>query len=462
MPNLETTPAPVEKKKKNYANLNAAIAHLNKKCVFLLKSSEVAIVPTPAHPELDIYSAAKFSLRFDRKIDGAYLASEWLKSPIRRDAYKVVYEPGKPQFIDGNLNTWVPSPVKPKKGDLSRFHAYIDHMFKSDPTHKDWFLAWFAYPLQNPGVKLGTACVFWSRQTGNGKTTFATILRKLYGMHNSAKIVQRNLTESHNSWAQRKQIVVGEEIKSSTSGKEADETKVLITSESITINPKHVQQYEIRDTINYYFSSNHDKAFNLDNEDRRFFVHEVTEDKGSDAFWKAFYAYLENGGYEAILYFLLNDIDLAKPILYEVGEPLRSFSPNAAAPESRARKAMIEAVQDEADEWIRDLTDAPEHMLQVANPALSTSETLFTHFFKANPHTKIKPAVFTSKLTSAFHRLYNGNPVRLANGTRKRVYILAGTANEWEAKGSTAIQVALAQISGESFVPPLCQANPIN
>src|SRR5271154_5533706 len=294
------TPKAEKKSPKSTANLEMEIEALNKKCAFIFKSAEVVVIPTLEKPELDIYSVNKFNHVFDRVVDGKSLAHEWMKSPKRNTVYKVTYVPEGPQYIDGNLNTWVPSPIKPKKGDVSRFLAYIDHIFKNDPTHKDWFIRWAAYPIQHPGTKLNTAIVCWSKQTGNGKTTFGLIMRHIYGFHNSYKIGQKNLTETHNIWQQRKVFIYGEEIRSGISDKQADELKPMITGDTIVINPKHVQQFEIPDTINYYFTSNHDHAFYLDEADRRFFVHELPEERGSTAFWDDFYAYLDNGGDEAI------------------------------------------------------------------------------------------------------------------------------------------------------------------
>ena len=303
--------------------LDSSILDLNQEIVFVRKTMEIAeLNAADGDFELKFMStnefknagyANRFIMYQNRR---RFIAPEWIKSPLRRIVNRTVYEPGQPRVTpDNNLNTWFPSPIEPKKGDLSIFLRYLDHIFKSDSSYREWVLAWAAYPLQNPGAKLNQAVVFWSAEQGTGKSTFAYILKHIYGLHNSSTIREADFTSSFNGWAIGKQIIEVDELPEGQRARQrADYLKTLTTRMTIPVDLKYQNRYEIRDTINYFYTSNHIESLYLEAHDRRHFIHHLPEEKYTE--WDKLRPWLhEQGGFEAIRFYLENEIDLSKSIL---------------------------------------------------------------------------------------------------------------------------------------------------
>lgn len=414
--------------------LQSALHDLNHKFVFIKQIASIATIPTSHNPRIDIYSPNVFgnSLLAHMRVDGRSVPRVWLQWPGRREVYSLDYIPGKAQFDSKNrsLNTWLPSPIKPQKGDLKRWNSYLDHLFKSDSTFREWFLAWLAYPLQHPGFKLHTACVFWSRATATGKSTLGYIMGKLYGDSNFSEITEGELHSSFNPWVAGKQFIMGEEIKGSSSQKNADFLKALITRKNVTVNLKHAPQYILPDTTNYYFTSNHSEAFYLDTTDRRFFVHELGSDRFDPFYAKnEFKPWLEDGGYEAILHSLLN-IDLSLPIAggNSITPDKAPFNPYAAAPQSRARAEMIETGKSEAERWVDLLVDAPREATN-REWTMASGQELYDIFREQRKHARVPEKAFLNLIARTLPRVYGGNQIRLASGARQRYFLIDSTAD---------------------------------
>ncbi len=110
------------------------------------------------------------------------------------------------------------------------------------------------------------------------------------------------------------------------------------------INEKFKPAYEIETCTNYYFTSNHPDAFFLEDEDRRYFIHQVTANKQPDAFYSALREWRFGGGPRALFHYLLN---------LDVGD----FNPRAAAPMTEAKEEMIRSGKSDVARWVHALRD---------------------------------------------------------------------------------------------------------
>ena len=427
------------------ATLDILLESLNSEIVLVLDTLEIAeINPAPNQTSLRFMSPADFknTAYADRLLvrDGRRLsiASEWVKWPRRRTVNRTVYEPGQPRITpDNNLNTWFPSPNIPKAGDLTLWHRYIDHVFAPDPTYRDWFLAWLAYPIQHPGAKLNTAAVFWSTETGTGKSTLAYIMKEIYGQHNCSLLREADFDSKFNGWAVGKQFVEVDEMPAGSlrARKRADLLKSLTTRSRIPVDLKFQNRYEIRDTINYFYTSNHIESLYLDPQDRRFFVHDLGRAKLPEEFFRAELGpWLKAGGFAAIHHYLKHEIDLARPIVG--GNPysleLRPFSPNADAPHSTARRQAIEGGFSDAEQWINELLENPIPALgDRAHLTIFTARELYDIFRNQCPDARMGHAAFGRELTKRNMRLNDGTQVRLRDEEMRdiklRLYSIAET-----------------------------------
>lgn len=414
--------------------LNSALAALNKEICFVRDTNEIAELHADNGSHKLRYMSpynfrtAAYSDRFlnadGRRID---IAAAWMKWDGRRKVNRTVYEPGQPRITpDGNLNTWFSSPNKPKKGDLTLWNRYLDHIFQSDPTYRDWVIAWLAYPIQHPGAKLNTALAFWSTQTGTGKTTLAYIMKEIYGQHNCSVLRDGDLDSAFNGWAINKQFIEVDELRSGPRARQRAETlKSLITQQRIPVDLKYQNRYEIRDTLNYYFTSNHITSLYLDKHDRRFFIHDVGGTKLPEEFYrKELGPWLKVGGFSAIHHYLLHEVDLARPIVG--GDPYTlnpaPFSPNADAPHSKSRVRVVEASRDEVEAFLAELIDSPSNILGPDDHrTLFTATELHDIFRQSCGETKIGSQVIARKLTEQGLQVLDGLQIRY-KGMKLRLY----------------------------------------
>jgi len=414
--------------------LSIALHNLNKEIVYVRGTSEIAeLNPAPGESRLKFMSPHSFKnadyanriLHGDKR--SVALANAWLKWSDRRTVNRTVYEPGQSRITaENNLNTWFPSSNVPKAGDLTLWHKYLNHIFASDPTYRDWFLAWLAYPLQNPGAKLHTAVVLWSAMSGTGKSTLAYIMKEIYGQHNCSLLRESDFTAAYNGWAVGKVFVEVDEMpEGSRARQRAELLKSFTTRHTIPVDLKYQNRYEIRDTINWYYTSNHLESLYLDPHDRRFFIHNVGDTKLSEEFFrKEFGPWLKAEGFSAIHHYLLHDVDLSHPVAG--GNPYSSdpapFSPGAAAPLTKSRQEVIEAGYDDVEGWLRDMVINPD--LLGSEYTLFTSVELYRIFREQFPEIKCGPQRFARKLNEQHLQVNDGGQIRINSVTRLRLYSL--------------------------------------
>ena len=212
-------------------------------------------------------------------------AAAWLKWPLRLEAMRLTYQPGEDRFTNNEFNTWPGWGCDAKKGDVKPFKALLSHLFgTAEPAALEWFTRWCAYPLQYPGVKMFSSVVIHGIKHGTGKSLVGYTLAKIYGK-NFTEINQMDLHNNFNEWAESKQFVMGDDVTGSNKRQDADFLKKMITQKELRINAKYTPSYVVPDCINYFFTSNHPDSFFLDDDDRRFFIHEVLATPREEEFY---------------------------------------------------------------------------------------------------------------------------------------------------------------------------------
>ena len=350
-------------------------------------------------------------------------ASQWLQWPLRHDVQNLTYAPGKPMLLPDSINTWEgwgcePLPNKPrylKKLNVEPFLKLLDHLFtKAEPQAKHWFLQWCAYPLQNPGAKLFSSVVFHGVRHGTGKSLIGYSLARIYGK-NFTEINQDDLHDDYNSWAESKQFIMGDDVTGSNKRKDADFLKKMITQKEIRINIKYVPQYTVPDCINYFFTSQHPDSFFLEDDDRRFFIHEVRVGPLPESFYKTYMEWLNSDGPSHLFRYLLN-LDLT------------GFNPSAAAYRTKAKERMISLSHSDLASWVRLLLTNPDQVLRhgrsVAKSDLFTSRELL-HFYDAEGKTGTTANGLARELGRAgLRQVADGLPIRTVDGNQARYYAI--------------------------------------
>lgn len=343
-------------------------------------------------------------------------AATWLKWPMRREVGRLTYQPGQPTHIvngEALFNIWPGWGVEPKPGDVQPFLDLLDHLFQhTEPGSKEWFLSWCAYPLQHPGTKLFSSAVLHGIRHGTGKSLVGYTLGRIYGK-NFTEINQMDLHSSFNEWAEGRQFVLGDDVTGSNKRADADFLKKMITQRELRVNTKFIPSYVVPDCINYFFTANHPDSFFLEDDDRRFYIHEVQVGPLPEEFYAEYDLWLDTGGSSAVFDYLLN---------YDTG----SFNPAAPAFKSTAKERMIANVQSDLAGWVRQLIMTPDQVLRVGEivikRALFTSRELL-QFYDPTGRTGTTANGLGRELARAgVRQVCAGKPLRLPDGSQARYY----------------------------------------
>lgn len=350
-------------------------------------------------------------------------APVWLKWPLRKSAHCVTYKPGQPRFVNDEYNQWSGWGCEPKKGDIKPWLELIKFIFEgAEPAFVEWFLDWCAYPLQHPGTKLFSAVVVYGDTTGTGKTLIGYTLGKIYGK-NFTKIENKHLKRDFNGWAENKQFILGDEISGTDKRAEADAMKTVITQEEVSINIKMLPEYSVPDVINYYFTSNHADAFFIEDKDRRYAVHEVTQDNPlPDEFYKQYDAWKNGAGPAALFHHLLQ-------------RDISGFNPKAAAYKTAARNRMSMHGKSDLAVWCQELREDPDTLLKMGQmrytrDMFTSVELLGIYQAEHDAAGKVTANGMARALAAAgFKQAYNGNPVMV--GGKQGRYFIVRYAAKW-------------------------------
>lgn len=295
-------------------------------------------------------------------------ASAWLEWNHRATVKRITFAPGEPQITkDLCLNVWKGWGATPEKGDVTPWNALLAHLFGADKESRKWFEQWLAYPIQYPGTKLRNAVAMWGRQTGTGKSLVGYTIGKIYG-ESFAEISDEELEpKTFNSWAVHKQFVLADDITGQSNRKLANRLKVMITRERLEVSLKYVKEYYIRDCINYYFTSNDPDAFYLDDNDRRYFVHEVQAGRLSAEFYATYDLWKDSkAGIAALMHHMLT-LDLT------------GFNPFAEPPMTASKKEMIKLVKTDLENWLDELKQDPDAHLKLPGDLVTPEELIMMY-----------------------------------------------------------------------------------
>lgn len=303
----------------------------------------------------------------------------WYHWEGRTTAKYMRYVPGAAGMNGELINTWGGWGVDPvtdeqlggKPLDVDPWLDLLSAVFEgSEPEHRKWFDNWLAYQFQHPGTKMSSCVVMSSKVHGIGKSFVAEILARIHGRAgdpyvagclngnehvNSSKIDLLGLTGGRNDWARGRTFVFGEDIRGTTAQESReirDQLKDAITRTTVRIDEKYMKPIEFEDRCNFIFSTNDPTVFQLDDEDRRFFVVEsIATAPRSYEFYKTVDKWSKTHG-PAHLHRWLLEFKL---------DP--DFAPNTRPPMTDVKADVLEANATWVDQWCRDLKNAPERIL---------------------------------------------------------------------------------------------------
>ena len=251
----------------------------------------------------------------------------------------IAYRPDKTErFIqnDGSsaINTWLGTTVRPIEGDATPWLKFLEHLFVDD-EEREIAKRWIATLIARPGVRIGWALLAITNTQGIGKTTLGNhVLAPLVGPGNVSYPREADILSEFNEWTAHKRLAIVNEIYLGHGWKAYQVLQSAITDNRITVNRKHVRQYDIDNWCHIYACSNSVRALRIKNEDRRWFIPQLREKKKSAKYWANFYGWLRGPGLGIILQWALEHGDY--------------LSPGEHGPPSKLKSEMIEDSLSEA------------------------------------------------------------------------------------------------------------------
>jgi hypothetical protein len=337
---------------------------------------------------------------------------EWLQWPSRAEVPRITYAPGEERVTaKRELNIWTGWGCEPVEGDVRPWNELLDHLFKGDPVARQWFERWLAFPLQNPGVKMYSSPVLWGLRHGTGKSLIGYTMSKIYDK-NFTEVDDEILRSSHNEWAENRQFVMGDEITTGDKRSASDRMKTMITRQQLRLNPKYIPSYTVPDVINYYFTSNHPDSFFLEDDDRRFFIHEVKAAPKPDDFYVNYGIWMGapgviGPGIPALFHHLLN---------LDMGD----FSSTSRALMTAAKSEMMSQSRSDLGTWVAALREDPDTVLRASGKVVPftmfRSEELL-EFYDPEGKKRVTANGLARELTrQGFKKVAEGHAIRTKDG----------------------------------------------
>lgn len=274
----------------------------------------------------------------------------WMKAGSRNTFQGVVFDPSN-RTGSRFLNMWSGFEIEAVEGDnkLDRIMWHLLHVIcNGNQDHFHYLLGWMAQIIQRPEKKTGVCVVLKSEGRGTGKSTVSVLMEKLLGQYAMRIQDSKHLLGAFNSHLANKLFVTVEEAFWSGSNKDAGKFRTLITDSSITLEAKGKDAIEVDSYHRYLMCTNNDWAVPAHQQERRFFVLEVSDCKQQDKeYFKDLYIDINSPEAMGQLFSFLEQYDTTPFNLYK-------------APMTEALQAQImESLPSEA-EWFQKLLDDGE------------------------------------------------------------------------------------------------------
>ena len=242
----------------------------------------------------------------------------WLHHPRRRQYERVVFEPPSQHWPDlgaapgGHYNLWRGFAYRPARGDCSLYLAHVrDNVCRGDSVKYSYLIRWMANAVRNPGES-GQVAIAVKGRKGVGKNVFAEGFADLFGPHGMVVSDQDRITRNFNGHLMNKVVLVADEAFWAGDRRHEGTLKHLITGDRLVIERKGVDVVQARNCLHLVLLSNERWIVPATADERRFLVLGCSDARREDhEYFGAVAAQLKSGGYEALLWHLLEEVDLS-------------------------------------------------------------------------------------------------------------------------------------------------------
>lgn len=223
-----------------------------------------------------------------------YFLMRWNKDAERRIVDKYVFKPAdacaknEVSLFKGYHYQTLPPCENPEA--IATFCDILKSNCNDNEVIYTYMLKWLARMIQNPYEKSATCPIFMNDKQGTGKDTICLWMKKLMKNHVGHYTNDEDLFEKHDGRKEGAVMMYLEEVGSGVCKSKATALKAMITSDSVSINPKGERCYTVPNVGNYIMTTNDKNPVRIENSDRRFFPIETsTRFLGKHEFWREFH-----------------------------------------------------------------------------------------------------------------------------------------------------------------------------
>jgi hypothetical protein len=209
------------------------------------------------------------------------------------------------------LNLWRPVAIHPKKGNWRVIRKHLFEVICSQNRKNfSYLLRFLSHMVQHPEQKPGVMIVLLGRQ-GTGKGAFFQLLGRIW-RHSVLQVTDiERVTGRFNAALGQNYVVVMDEALFAGDRRAQDRIKSLITEPIISIEEKHQPQRIINSFHRFFAASNHEHFVQVDNDDRRYFVLEVSDEMAqNEVYFKRLFDVIGSDDAIAAFMHILTKIDL--------------------------------------------------------------------------------------------------------------------------------------------------------
>ena len=292
----------------------------------------------------------------------------WKKHPDSRVCVDFTYKPNdQKRFVNVNkkimINVYEKNDLQPNsKADTDIFYALLEHIIPHE-KERNYFLDWYSFPMQNPGVKIRNAIIMQSDEFQLGKGSLFDLHRDILGHNNTRKIELAEALDKGKNYLLNYQTVLIDEAKSSGSWSEKAQLintlKTIITEGSIGVRQLY-KEYSEQDTVtNYWINTNYRDAFPVPKNEVRYWIY-FSDAKRNQQLLDEFHLQRLSG-------------DLPAGVLADcLDRDLSNFNPLAPAPWTKYRDEMSNMADRPLNDYVKEQFEQGSHPFD--RPMVTTLE----------------------------------------------------------------------------------------
>lgn len=324
------------------------------------------------------YEHLVFERLDDNKIRKIGFINEWLsENPSQRCYDDIGMYPNKSKCPKNIFNIWRDFEMEKvgtydeKPEELKVILNHIKILCGNDENVYNYFILWIAQMIQFPEVK--SICPTLISKEGAGKTTLILLLSQMLG---TKKILQttnpsRDVWGDFNGRMVNAFLVNLNEISKKDTLDSMGKIKGLITDDSLTINNKGVNQYEVKSFHRFITTTNNEEPINTTADDRRNLIIRSSDEKIGD---KEYFKYI---------YGLLEDVNVVKTC-YEFFKNLKGAEDfnKLPIPKTEHQNNLKELSKTPIEGWLENLTLKNLHLIKTEKEFVEMTGTEALKLFK--------------------------------------------------------------------------------